>query len=147
MGVFDAETIDIQKTDYGKARTVRNLKNVSSTNKIPAELGIEFGLVIMPISDRSQKKLTLKEKWISPEVDSRTPKNQKIMRVMVDQLNVEIGKSKYTGLQFLEKHELITGRWVHQLWYQGEMLSNTTFEVYRPHDLAVNYNSEFGAWK
>lgn len=54
------------------------------------------------------------------------------MKELESELDVLTGRKIYRGMQFLHPQDLVPGIWEHQLWYQGEKLASTSFEVFIP---------------
>lgn len=114
----------------GVLHKVRKIKLIQQTNKIPAKLGITFGVRFLINGTPKNEKVPVLIKWLHPRMVN--PKTKKIIYSSSWTSQKTIGKVGYVGHSYKKKGDLPIGEYKVQIFYKDKIMANKTFNVYEP---------------
>ncbi|MEM7411122.1 MAG: DUF3859 domain-containing protein [Myxococcota bacterium] len=109
------------------------------TTSIPAEVGMQFGVVYRPIA--APRSVELEIAWTTPELIDPDGEPQTIPSTLV---RVPRDQEAVVGYRFHAPWTLVAGDWTVEIRHQGNVLSSTTFRVVRPIPPRANRGSGAG---
>ena len=98
----------------------------SPTRRIPARLGIRFGLRFRVDSRGGASILRVRVRVLHPPLVGRDGVSRTVDEWDMD---VNAGLPRYTGWAFDEPDELVAGRWTFQILLDGALLIEEPFDV------------------
>ena len=109
--------------------TLANIRLAATTNVVPAEQGIDFGIQYKVTGTPSAAPVKLHEVVIYPAGRAHPPSKPPLASVAVD-VTIPIGTAMRTDFYaFDEPWELIPGTWIFQIWYGNQKLAEQPFTV------------------
>jgi hypothetical protein len=106
-----------------------NIRIAATTNVVPAEQGIDFGIQYKVTGTPSAAPVKLHEVVIYPAGGAHPPGKPPLASVAVD-VTVPMGTAVRTDFYaFDEPWELIPGTWIFQVWYGNQKLTEQPFTV------------------
>ena len=126
-----AKTTQASGTATGVQDELANVKLVSSTTTVPAQLGTKFGVRYRVVGspDRASVKLTVIVRF--PGEGLRNPKTGERKAQDVTTWTRNIGAVTYSGYSFDEGWELVPGTWTYEILHEGRKLAEHSFTVVR----------------
>lgn len=121
---------DITHSPGGRRRIVTKTRFLEETTRIPAVLGTRFGFRYVVNGIPKKEKVCIKVRKIYPGL--KDPRNDNLLYSHEYIREHEIGEIYGTGYGFDHDWELVPGEWVFQLLYEGKILGEISFEVYKP---------------
>lgn len=131
-GIYEPEVTKRVKTENGAAELIKSVKLTEKTEKIPAEIGTSFGIRFLVQGKPKGDVVNLKTVLLFPKSGLRHPKTDKIYHKLEGPNRCMIGEKSYTGFEFEQEWNLVPGEWKIQLWYNGKMMTEKAFSVYKP---------------
>jgi len=132
-GIYTAEPSGAQPDANGSFyNTVDNIRLAASTQIVPLQLGVKFGLQYKVVGAPPGTPVKLKEVVVYPPVGAHPPGKEALASVAVEP-TVKIGtdtRSDFYGLD--DAWELIPGTWTFQVWSGDRKLAEQTFTVVAP---------------
>jgi Domain of unknown function (DUF3859) len=129
--VATAKTTQAPGAATGVQDELANVKLVSNTTTVPAQIGTKFGLRYRVVGspNRASVKLTAIVRF--PGEGLRNPKTGERQARDVTLWNRNIGAVTYNGYSFDEGWELVPGTWTYEIWHEGRKLAEQSFTVVR----------------
>jgi hypothetical protein len=132
-GLYVAEDVKTEKTDYGTSAVSKVEKLIKQTDRVPARIGTTFGLRYRLEGKPKDGLVKLVVKVIIPSPGLTNPKTGKTFNSLsFTKVKVKIDKIHHELLTFEEKWDLVLGNWKIQILYEGKMVAEKTFAVYKP---------------
>ncbi len=120
---------DITETPGGRCHIITETEFIEQTFRIPAILGIRFGFRYRINGTPKGKTVPIMIKKVYPGLKDPMKPN---MIYGHDYVRAhEIGHVYGTGYGFDHAWELVPGMWTFQLQYEGKILGEISFEVYK----------------
>ena len=133
-GIFQAEAIRREAapgTIKGSTAVVSNIQLQQATARIPARIGVQFGVRfrIVGTPDGGRTTIRIVKKFPQPIRDPKSGKTS----TSNEQLRAEtIGEVRYTGLTFEYDEDLVPGTWTFEFWVGERRMAAKDFEVFKP---------------
>ena len=131
-GIYGAEVTKVEQapgTAMGTQNTVANLKLISSTSTVSAQIGTRFGLRYRIVGSPNQAKVKLTIITRFPGKGLRNPKTGEQNSRDVALWDRNIGSVSYNGYRLDQDWELVPGTWTFEVWYEGRKLAEQSFTV------------------
>jgi len=124
-----AKTTQASGTATGVRDELANVKLVSNTTTVPAQIGTKFGIRYRVVGspDRASVKLTVIVRF--PGEGLRNPKTGERKARDETSWKRNIGAVTYNGYSFDEGWELVPGTWTFEIWHEGRKLAEQSFTV------------------
>jgi hypothetical protein len=134
-GIYRAETLAIEQAP-GTASRQRNILSdtrlVEPTTRIPAKLGVHFGMRYRVVGRPGSATVRLTSVTIYPAPGLKNPKTGGQQTRGEHPLFATIGQINYRGYVFEHDWELVPGVWTFELWDGQRKLISQTFDVVKP---------------
>jgi len=127
-GIFKANVIKSSHSGTAAAGP-SNLKNpaqIQQTDEIPALLGTRFGFHFFINGSPRNENVNLLFRVVSPPLKSPDEKEISSQEVL---LKSKIGAKGYADYAFDDTWELVPGKWVLQLLYEGKVMAEKSFTI------------------
>ncbi len=121
--------------ELGEVPSSRSFEFGSQTNRVPAVLGMGFGIAWVASGLPENQDVTIRTVYVHPAM--LTPEGDTLYDKKRDTLAHTSGEgmiSFQSAYLFDHPHELIKGDWTIQIWYSGQKLVERTFTVFDPLD-------------
>jgi hypothetical protein len=131
-GLLEARKVDSLPTPGTAAGQTSVLDSVvfyESSRRVPARLGMQFGVRYRIVGAPSGEDATIRTKWVVPEPGMRNPLTGAITRVDEADEKVTIGSDRLAGYGFSQAWEIVPGQWTLEFWSSGRKLNSVTFTV------------------
>ena len=131
-GLLEARKIDSLPTPGTAAGQTSVLDSVvfyESSRRVPARLGMQFGVRYRIVGAPSGEDTTIRTKWLVPEPGMRNPLTGAVTRVDEADEKVTIGSDRLAGYGFSQAWEIVPGEWTLEFWSAGRKLNSVTFTV------------------
>jgi hypothetical protein len=127
--VETARTTQAPGAATGVQDELANVKLVSNTTTVPAQIGTKFGFRYRVVGspNRGSVKLTVMVRF--PGEGLRNPKTGERKARDVTLWTRNIGAVTYNGYSFDEGWELVPGTWTYEISYEGRKLAEHSFTV------------------
>ena len=124
-----AKTTQAAGAATGVQDELSNVKLVSSTTTVPAQVGTKFGFRyrVLGSPDRASVKLTVIVRF--PGEGLRNPKTGERKAQDVTMWTRNIGAVTYNGYSFDAGWELVPGTWTYEISHEGRKLAEHRFTV------------------
>lgn len=134
FGIYEAQRLGrINAEDTTKERMgvyeTRSIKLIKKTDKIPAAIGKKFGFryIVKGTPEGAQAMVTVN--LLTPGLRRQGVGSNSYRESWT--VPKPIGKITYDGFLFENDWELVPGKWTFQIFYDGRMLGERSFEIYR----------------
>lgn len=129
-GIYTTDKTNCRRDEQGIERCSRsNIRHAASTWTIPAQLGVEFGLLYRAIGSPPGTRVTVQRAWLLPPPGFRPP----VPKPPVSRLDREdilaLGDTVLVTYGFDDSWELVPGPWTLEFWYAGRRLGAQTFTI------------------
>lgn len=129
-GIYTAKVLKAADKDgalTGSRNIIDDIEFIQNTDRIPAKLDTRFGFRFV-IEGSDTKDVVLKKKVIHPPITE----NNKTTTSHEYDLEYTMGSTALTGYRFGAENLMVPGDWTFQLYYQGKMILEQKFTVYKP---------------
>ena len=129
-GVYSTETVEkksAQGTITGQVDIVREIKHLSNTTVIPANVGTEMGLRYRIVGSPQGAPIQLRVVFRLPKQGMVNPKTGVTHFKEEAWYDRKVGFVYYDG--YLIGANAVPVTWVFEFWYNGQMLGEQTFTV------------------
>ena len=116
----------------GDVKEQSDVRFVDSSSRIPARLGVNFGIRFRSFGAPDGATAALRSVWRIPDPGIRNPKTGNLYRQSLTDFTTKIGSDHIQGYGFDESWELTTGTWVLEIWSGDRKLLEQSFTVYKP---------------
>ena len=116
----------------GDVKEQSDVRLVDSSSRIPARLGVNFGIRFRSVGAPDGAAVALRSVWRIPDPGIRNPKTGNLYRQRLTDFTTQIGSVHLQGYGFDEPWELATGTWVLEIWSGDRKLLEQAFTVYKP---------------
>jgi hypothetical protein len=126
---FGIYTSKLVTADPKKERdVVDDIRLVQQTDKITAEIGVQFGLRLKLSGTRDGERVELRVVTRFPKQGIQAPGGGKVFD---SETKVEafVGRTEYEGFAFEEKEELVPGEWTFEIYHGERKLAEKRFNV------------------
>ena len=120
----------LRESNSGKRIKVKNYKLIKETNRIPAQIGNEFGVVFKIIG--SQTDRTIELSYVTSHPTLTNPHNDRTYTQSEYRTREWIGGTVYRAYIFHEDWEIVPGIWNIAVKYKGDILLEKDFLIYEP---------------
>jgi len=133
FGLYETEIMDKYEhpgLPSGEYNTNGETKLLEQTDRIPARLGVHFGLRLRAVGniDGAEMDVVCSDTYPGlPDPGRTTPMTEGEFS-QVFRLN-EISPSLFT---FEHEWEMVPGEWTFSFWHRGKQMAEKTFTVYQP---------------
>ena len=110
------------------ADSVSGVRFTEFTNKIPAQLGVNFGFEYSINSSPRGGRIHIRSVIRFPEPGLVHPQGRHYEK-SVERKYVRLGERSLHGYGFDESWEIVPGEWVFEIWYKDARLIRKTFTV------------------
>ncbi|MES9994932.1 DUF3859 domain-containing protein [Desulfovibrio aminophilus] len=132
FGVYDvvSSPVDQSGAVSGTANAVRGLRLLQGTDRVPARVGVNFGMRFQLIGSAAAYPIETRVVYPKAMVNPETGRS-----ATVETFGAEIKPGpNYHGFTFEHEWELLPGVWRFQIYSRGRLLLEKAFTVYRPGD-------------
>jgi hypothetical protein len=119
-------------TIKGTTSVVTNIKLLQATTRIPARVGVTFGLRYRIVGEPRGSTTTIRIVHIIPEPGIRDPNTGKVALRDEVSSNKTIGDLHYNSLVFEYDRDLVPGTWVFEFWDGARKLAEQKFDIFKP---------------
>ncbi len=128
---YDVEKVDKTPDSVSTGfKTIKNVRLVQKTERVPAILGTSFGFRFEIIGEPQGTPITLKLITRFPPAGLRNPQTGKVLYMSENDRRHTIGgKNDFRTYAFDEEWEAVPGIWTLEFWYQGKLVGAQKFEV------------------
>jgi len=133
-GLFETtlqRKIDAPKTASGDQLEVAGVRLVEASHKVPARLGVEFGLHYRPVG-KTGAVVEVRKLTRFPAPGLANPATGKTLAVDEFDAPHRVGDVAYTGYRIANAWEIRPGTWTIELWVGERKLAAESFEVGGP---------------
>ena len=135
VGLYRAERAGQMGAPGSVAGNINRLTSVTfyeRTTRVPARIGIRFGVRFDLIGEPARAVVPLRAIWRFPAPGLRDPKGGKTYTQSVEEFSSPIGEPRQRGYGFDNDWELVPGDWTLEILHGQNRLLTQTFTVYRP---------------
>lgn len=135
VGLYRAERAGHMGVPGSVAGSINRLTSVTfyeRTTRVPAAVGVRFGLIFDLIGAPSGAVVPLRAIWRFPAPGLRDPRSGKVYTESVEDFPSPIGEPRQRGYGFDNDWELVPGEWTLEILHGQRRLLSQTFTVYRP---------------
>ncbi len=133
-GIFKARDTSVSNDvnlPTGKFTRVTEVSLVESTDRIPAKLGIYFGIAFKIKGKPAGENVSITRNFITPGLQE--PGNNKVYTTFASTVVYPLDdETRYLFYNFEQPWELEPGEWTLQLLCEGKHQTAKTFIVYKP---------------
>lgn len=101
-----------------------------TTDRVPARKGVSFGYYYRVLGSPAGARVTLTFKTLTPGL--RRPGERDVRRESIYMRPKAIGLEYGASYTLEEDWEVVPGRWTFQVLYEGRLLAEKSFTLYRP---------------
>lgn len=134
-GLYRAERAGQMETPGSVTGSINRLSRVDFyelTSRVPAQVGIRFGVRFRVIGTPEKALVRLRTIWRLPGAGLREPSSGRVYRESDEDFTTPIGEPRLRGYGFDNDWELVPGDWAIEIWHEQRRLLTHTFTVYRP---------------
>ena len=145
-GIYDTEKVEKAIKEKGLASGTSvlagDIKLLKLTYKIPARLGMSFGLKYYVNGHPPGAQVNITQRWLFPYPGVKHPETGKLTHYYDETILTPIGHTRQGNYlivwssaaiqKFTEASDLVPGEWKLQLWHGGKKLKEKTFTIYEP---------------
>lgn len=113
----------------GVRHTVGDVSLLTSTETIPARLGVRFGFHYTVSGAPQGGQVTVHYVNRFPEPGLKNPDTGVTTHIEEYDSAVLVGATNYKGWSFDHNYELVPGTWTFEIWYGGRKLGEQSFNV------------------
>lgn len=131
-GLLEARKVDSLPTPgtaAGKTSVLDSVVFYESSRRVPARLGMQFGVRYRIVGAPSGEDTTIRTKWLVPEPGMRNPLTGAVTRIDEADEKVTIGSDRLAGYGFSQAWEIVPGQWTLEFWVGDRKLNSVTFTV------------------
>lgn len=135
VGLYRAERagqIDAPGAVRGNVNRLSSATFYERTTRVPATIGLRFGLRFDLIGEPARAVVPLRAIWRFPASGLRDPRSGKVYTESVEDFTSPIGEPRLRGYGFDNDWELVPGEWTLQVLYGQRLLLTQTFTIFRP---------------
>lgn len=128
-GLYTVNETNCRRDDQGIDRCERSdVHHAATTWTIPAQQGVEFGLIYHVVGTPKGASVALKRDWLLPNPGFLEPGKPPLKRIDRTD-NVVIGDTTYVSYGFDDPWELVPGPWILEIWSGDRKLTSQTFTI------------------
>ncbi len=135
-GIYRAETDAIERapgTATGKRNILSDTELVALTTRIPAKIGVHFGMRYRPVGQPKGASVRLISVTQYPAPGLKNPDTGAVKTRGDNMLFATVGAINYRGYVFEYDWEMVPGIWTFELWDGAKRkLASQAFEVVKP---------------
>ena len=124
------ETMAAGKSICGVKHNIENWKLSEKTDRVPAVKGTNFGFEFKMTGLAEGRVVRLEKKTITPGLTP--PGASKPAYESVTYWDLPVETVNFIGYTFDYDWEAVPGQWTIQLYYEGQMIAEKVFTVYKP---------------
>lgn len=131
-GLLEARKVDQMATPgtaSGHTSVLDSVVFYESSRRVPARVGVQFGVRYRITGVPSGQEATIRTKWLVPAPGMRNPLTGKVTRVDEADETVVTGTDRLAGYKFSQAWEVVPGQWTLELWSDDRKLGSVTFTV------------------
>lgn len=131
-GLLEARKIDqvaTPGTASGHTSVLDSVVFYESSRRVPARIGVQFGVRYRITGMPSGQEATVRTKWLVPAPGMRNPLTGVVTRVDEADETVTVGTDRLAGYKFSQAWEVVPGPWTLELWADDRKLGSVTFIV------------------
>jgi hypothetical protein len=131
-GLLEARKIDTLPTPgtaSGKTSVLDSVVFYESSRRVPARLGVQFGVRYRIVGAPAGEDTTIRTTWLVPEPGMRNPLTGAVTRVDTADEKVTIGSDRLAGYGFSQAWEIVPGQWTLEFWAGDRKLNSITFTI------------------
>ena len=127
VGIYASHVVTDETNAVGiKLQSLDEFKLLAGTTNIPARVGIRFGFRYEILGTPANAPIILTMVGKHPPIKNSTTGRTETMETY--QLRSWIGKT-YTSNSLNEKSDCVSGQWSFEVWHEGKMLCEQSFQV------------------
>ena len=111
-------------TASGHTSVLNSVVFYKSSRRVPARVGVQFGVRYRITGVPSGQEATIRTKWLVPAPGMRNPLTGKVTRVDEADETVVTGTDRLAGYKFSQAWEVVPGRWTLELWSDDRKLGS-----------------------
>ena len=135
VGLYRGERAGQMGAPGSVAGNINRLTSVTfyeQTSRVPARLGVRFGIRFSLIGAPQRAVVPLRAVWRFPAPGLRDPGSGKVYSESIEEFSSPIGELRQRGYGFDNDWELVPGEWTLEILHGQRRLLTQTFTVYRP---------------
>jgi hypothetical protein len=132
-GIYTVDKKSCSRDAQGIERCDRsNVRHAATTWNVPAQIGVEFGLLYRVAGAPNGSPISVKRVWRLPEPGFRSPSADKPVHSLDREDVTKIGDTVFVSYGFDDTWELVPGPWILEFWYGDRKLDERRFVITRP---------------